>query len=98
MKKVLSVILSLALITLFAATLVGCGADIKAENEKLKAESTTLKSDIDKLKGENQQLKDAVQKAAEKDNTINTLTAENETLKKQLEEMKTQKATPKKKK
>ena len=35
---------------------MGCGADIKAENEKLKTENTNLKSDNDKLKIEVQKL------------------------------------------
>jgi len=34
----------------YVGTLVGMWADIKAENEKLKAESANLKSDNDKLK------------------------------------------------
>jgi hypothetical protein len=40
MKKCVSVAMSLALISVFTWSLMGCGADIKAENEKLKAENT----------------------------------------------------------
>jgi len=36
MKKAISTILSLLLVAIFMTTLTGCGADIKAENEKLK--------------------------------------------------------------
>ena len=64
MKKAVSVILSLFLIGMFLTVLAGCGADIKAENEKLKAENTNLKSDNDKLKLEVQKLKEDIQKAA----------------------------------
>jgi predicted small secreted protein len=98
MKRTISAILSLALIGMLLATLVGCGQDIKAENEKLKAEAATLKSDLEKAKGEVQKLKEDVQKAAEKDATIGTLTTENEGLKKQLEDMKAQMAKPARKK
>jgi len=42
MKRVICTILSLFLIMILVGTLVGCGADIKAENEKLKAESANL--------------------------------------------------------
>lgn len=90
MKKAWSVLLSLVMITLFVGTLVGCGADIKAENEKLKAENTSLKSDNDKLKLEVQKLQEEIKKAAEKDATISSLTAENEALKKQVEDLKAQ--------
>ena len=96
MKKTVSAILSLLMISVFVFALVGCGADIKAENEKLKAENATLKADSDKLKLDVQKLKEEVQKAAEKDATITSLTADNEALKKQIEEMKAQ--TTKKKK
>jgi len=51
--------------------------------------------DIDK---EIQKLKEEVQKAAEKDATISTLTQEKDALMKQVEDMKAQMATPKKKK
>jgi cell division protein FtsB len=94
MKRTISTILSFVMIVIFAAALSGCGADIKAENEKLKAENTSLKSDNDKLKIEVQKLKEgmeAIQKAAaEKDATIGTMTAENEALKKQVEDLKAQ--------
>jgi cell division protein FtsB len=90
MKKAISVILSFALVSLFIVALVGCGADIKAENEKLKAENTSIKSDNDKLKLEVQKLKEEIQKAAEKEATIGSLTAENEALKKQVEDLKAQ--------
>jgi cell division protein FtsB len=94
MKRTVSTILSFVMIVIFAAALFGCGADIKAENEKLKAENNTLKSDIDKLKIEVQKLKEgmeAVQKAAaEKDATIGTMKAENEAFKKQVEDLKAQ--------
>src|SRR4030065_1044766 len=90
MKKAISVILSLFLIGMFMTVWVGCGADIKAENEKLKAETTNLKSDNDKLKLEVQKLKEEIQKAAEKDATISSLNAENEALKAQVEDLKTQ--------
>ncbi len=76
MKRAISAILSFALISLFIVALVGCGADIKAENEKLKLEV--------------QKLKEEIQKAAEKDATIGSLNAENEALKKQVEDLKTQ--------
>ena len=69
MKRTISVILSLALVGMFFVALAGCGQDIKAENEKLKAENATLKSDLDKAKAEIQTLKDEVQKASEKDAT-----------------------------
>ena len=49
MKRAISAILSLLLIVMFVGALVGCGADIKAENEKLKTENTNLKSDNDKI-------------------------------------------------
>jgi cell division protein FtsB len=81
MKREISVILSVAMITLLIGALVGCGADIKAENEKLKAENTSLKSDHDKLKLEVQKLKEEIQKAADKDAQISALTAESEALK-----------------
>jgi peptidoglycan hydrolase CwlO-like protein len=94
MKRTLSMILSFVMIVIFTATLFGCGAEIKAENEKLKAENTSLKSDNDKLKIEVQKLKEgmeAIQKAtAEKDATIGTMKAENEALKKQVEDLKAQ--------
>jgi len=96
MKKAISAILSLFLIGMFMTVLVGCGADIKAENEKLKTENTSLKSDNDKLKIEVQKLKEEIQKAAEKESVISSLTAENEALKKQMEDLKSQ--LPKKKK
>ena len=83
MKRGISAILSLLLIAMFVSALMGCGADIKAENEKLKTENTNLKSDNDKLKLEVQNLKEEIQKAAEKEATIGSLTAENEALKKQ---------------
>ena len=83
MKKVIWVALSLLLVGLFVSALVGCGADTKAENERLKGENTSLKSGNDKLKQDVQKLtEDAKKMAAEKDATIASLTAENETLKK----------------
>jgi predicted small secreted protein len=88
MKRSLSVILSFLLMSMLVVTLTGCGQDIKAENEKLKAENAAMKSDVDKMKSEIGSLKDQLQKAAEKDATIGTLTAENEVLKKQLEDLK----------
>ena len=90
MKKTVPAILSLLLIALLVVSLAGCGADIKAENEKLKAEITVVKSDNDKLKLEIQKLKEELTKAAEKDATISAMTAENEALKKQVEDLKTQ--------
>jgi DNA anti-recombination protein RmuC len=88
MKKAVSVVLSLFLIGMFLTVLAGCGADIKAENEKLKTENTSLKSENDKMKLDAQKLKEDVQKAAaEKDTTINNLKAENETLKKQVDDL-----------
>ena len=96
MKKAISLILSFVLMGTMAMALVGCGADIQAENEKLKAEATNLKSDIDKLRLENQKLKEDIQKAAEKDATITNLTAENEALKKQVEDLKAAQITKKK--
>jgi cell division protein FtsB len=94
MRRAISVILSLVMIGMFVVALTGCGADIKAENEKLKAENTSLKSGHDKLKIEVQKLKEgmeAVQKAAaEKDATIVSLKAENEAFKKQVEDLKAQ--------
>jgi predicted RNase H-like nuclease (RuvC/YqgF family) len=95
MKKGVSVVLSLVLVVLFVAALVGCGQEIKAENEKLKAENASLKSDNDKIKGEVQKLKEEVQKAAEKDATIASLTAEKEALMKQVEDLKAQMAKAK---
>jgi uncharacterized protein HemX len=96
MKQILTVGLSLALIVVFAGSLVGCGQEMKAENEKLKAENAALKTDSDKAKNEIQNLKQELQKAAEKDATINSLTSENEALKKELEGLKA-KAAPAKK-
>jgi hypothetical protein len=93
MKRILSVGLSLVLIVMFTGSLVGCGQEIKAENEKLKAENATLKADSDKAKNEIQKLKGDLQNAAEKDATISTLTAENDALKKELEGLKA-KAAP----
>ena len=57
MRRIILIFLSFFVIGMLAMALVGCGADIKAENEKLKAENTTLKSDNDKLKLEVQKLK-----------------------------------------
>lgn len=100
MKRSIAVFLSFVMIGMFVPVLAGCGADIKAENEKLKAENTSLKSDNDKLKIEVQKLKeemDAIQKgAAEKDSTIGAMKAENEAFKKQVEDLKAQ-STKKKK-
>ncbi len=90
MKKTISVFLSLALSSMLVAALGGCGPDLKAEIEKLKAENTTVKADLDKATLEVQKLKGEVQKATEKDATIGTLTAENEALKKQVEDLKAQ--------
>ena len=50
MKKATPVILSFALISLLIFALVGCGTDIKAENEKLKAENEALKKQVEDLK------------------------------------------------
>jgi cell division protein FtsB len=86
----------LLLTGLFVSALVGCGADIKEENERLKAENTSLKSDNDKLKLEIQKLKEDIQKAAEKDATIASLTGENEALKKQVGDLNAQMAKKKK--
>jgi cell division protein FtsB len=73
MKRTLSMILSFVMIVIFTATLFGCGAEIKAENQKLKEGM------------------EAIQKAtAEKDATIGTMKAENEALKKQVEDLKAQ--------
>lgn len=89
MRRTIPAVLSLILIGVFVLSLVGCGADIKAENEKLKAENANLKSEKDKLKLDLQKSKDESQKAAtEKDATISSLTAENEALKKLVEELK----------
>lgn len=89
MKRTLSVMLSLVLLSVFVLSLVGCGADIKAENEKLKAENANLKTEMDKVKLDLQKMKDESQKAAaEKDATIKNLTDENEALKKQVEDLK----------
>ncbi len=96
MKRAISAALSFFLVLLFVSALVGCGADIKAENEKLKAENTNIKSDNDKLRLEVQKLKEDLQKAAEKDATINSLTTENEGLKKQAEDLQAQLAKKKK--
>lgn len=97
MKRVISAALSLLLIGLFVSALVGCGADIKAENEKLKAENTSLKADNDKLRLDVQKLKEDAQKmAADKDATIASLNTEKEALKKQVDDL-TAKMTKKKK-
>jgi cell division protein FtsB len=97
MKRVISAVLSLLLIGIFVSALVGCGADIKAENERLKAENTILKSDNDKLKLDVQKLKeDALKVAAEKDATIASLTAEKEALKKQVDDLNAKMAKKKK--
>jgi cell division protein FtsB len=90
MRRKVYVILSLLLAAMFIAAVAGCGADIKAENEKLKVENGNLKSDNDKLKIEVQKLKEEIQKGAEKESTITSLTAENEALKKQVEDLKSQ--------
>jgi hypothetical protein len=50
------------------------------------------------LKLEVQKLKEDLTKAAEKDATISSLTAENEALKKQVEDLKAQMAQPAKRK
>lgn len=97
MKTLISVFLSFLLIGMLLITFVGCGADIKAENEKLKAENAALKSDNNKLNLEIQKLKEEIQKMAEKEATLSQLTAENEALKKQVEELKAQLAKKKKK-
>jgi cell division protein FtsB len=97
MSRIISTILSLMLIGMLAVALVGCGADIKAENEKLKAENTSLKSDNDKFKLEIQKLKEEIQKAAEKDATITSMKGENDALKQQVEDLKAQVAKRKKK-
>jgi hypothetical protein len=47
-EKVIGVLLSLTLLGVLLVTGGECGAGIKAENEKLNAESITLKSDNDK--------------------------------------------------
>jgi predicted RNase H-like nuclease (RuvC/YqgF family) len=88
MKRTISIVLSLALISFLFAALAGCGQEIKAENEKLKAENETLKADIAKMKVEVQKMKDELQKAAEKDVLITTLTDETTALKKELEDLK----------
>jgi cell division protein FtsB len=87
-KQVLAVLLSFALIAILLFSLAGCGADVKAENEKLKAENANLKSGNDKLKLEVQRLREELQKASEKDATINSLTEENAALKKEVEDLK----------
>jgi len=97
MKKLISVFPFFLLIGFLLVSLVGCGADIKAENEKLKAENAALKSDNNKLNLEIQKLKEELQKMAEKEATLSQLTAENEALKKQVEELKAQLAKKKKK-
>ena len=96
MKRTLAVFLSFIMIGMFVAVLAGCGADIKAENEKLKTENTNLKSDNDKLKLEIQKLKEEIQKAAEKEGILNSTKAENEALMKQVEDLKAQLAKKKK--
>ena len=90
MRRTVSAFLWLTLIGLLIISLAGCGADIKAENEKLKTEVANIKSDNDKLKLEIQKLKEELTKAAEKDATISAMTAENEALKKQMEDLKGQ--------
>jgi cell division protein FtsB len=97
MKRAASAILPLVMIVLLVVALAGCGADIKAQNEKLKAENASLKSDTDKLKLEVQKLKEEMQKAAEKDATIGSLKVENEALKQQVGDLKAQLAKKKKK-
>ena len=88
MKRVISAALSLLLIGLFVSAFIGCGADIKAENEKLKAENTSLKADNDKLRLDVQKLKEDAQKmGADKDATIASLTTEKEALKKQVDDL-----------
>ncbi len=82
MKQVTSALLSFFLIATLVLSLAGCGADVKAENEKLKAENASLRSANDKLKLEVQRLKEEIQKASEKDTTIASLTEENASLKK----------------
>ena len=97
MKRVILVVLSLFLMAMLTSVFVGCGANIKAENEKLKGQITTLQADNDKLRVEVQQLKEDAQKAAaDKDATIANLTNENATLKKEVEDLKAK--LPKKKK
>jgi predicted RNase H-like nuclease (RuvC/YqgF family) len=88
MKRILCLILSCVLIAILTGALSGCGQDIKAENEKLKAENATLKSSVEKSNAEIQSMKDQLQKSSEKDAAISALTAENENLKKQLEDVK----------
>jgi cell division protein FtsB len=97
MKRVIAAALSLLLIGVFVSVLAGCGADIKAENEKLKAENASLKSGNDKLKLDVKKLEEDAQKiAAEKDATIASLNAEKEAFKKQVDDLNAK--MPKKKK
>ena len=98
MRRIIFTFLSLSVIGMLVMALVGCGADIKAENEKLKTENINLKSDKDKLTLEIQKLKEEIQKGAEKEATLTSLTAENEALKKQVEDLKGKLAQPTKKK
>jgi len=101
LKRSVSVFVTLALVGLFLLSLIGCGADVKAENEKLKAENTNLKSDNDKLETEIQKLNEELSKTAakvsEKDSTIASLTAENEGLKKEIGDLKTYRKPTKRK-
>ncbi len=97
MRRIIFTFLSLFVIGMLVMALVGCGADIKAENEKLKAENINIKSDKDKLTLEIQKLKEEIQKGAEKEAALTSLTAENEALKKQVEDLKAKLTPPTKK-
>jgi len=95
MKRVIAAAISLLLIGVFISVLAGCGADIKAENEKLKAENANLKADNDKLRPDVKKLEEDAQKLAaekdatiaSKDATIASFNAENEALKKQVADL-----------
>src|SRR4030043_1171974 len=85
MKKWIFILFAMVLLAFWLLIHIGCGADIKAENEKLKTENNNLKSENDKLKLEVQKMKEEIQKIGEKEATIVSLTSENKVLKKQVE-------------
>jgi len=88
MKKWIFLLFAMVLLAFWLLIHIGCGADIKAESEKLKTENNNLKSENDKLKLEVQKLNEEIQKIGEKEATIVSLTSENEALKKQVEYLK----------
>jgi cell division protein FtsB len=90
-------LLGFALAALFAATLlfaVGCGPNLKEENEKLKKEIADLTADNDKLKADVNKLRGDAStlhtQMADLNMQISTLRTQNQDLQNELDKMKTQ--------